>query len=100
MHDDNELSLKEVLLEVSRKLNSFLEAHNTLHTVMAQHESRHEVQAEARQRAIDDMRDELDELRDWQIEVKGQLKLLRWLTGGGLLAGLALLAKLLGIPLP
>lgn len=100
MTGSDEITLKEVLIEVSKKLDRFIEAHSTLHNEIAQHESRHEVQAETRQRAIDDMREELDDLRDWQIEVKGQLKLIKWATSGGLVAAAAMLLKVLGVPLP
>lgn len=40
------------------------------------------------------------ELVAWRNEVNGQLKLLKWATSGGLLAAAALVARLLGVPLP
>lgn len=97
---ENDISLKDVLLDVSRKLDRFLETHNTLHGEMARRDSRHEAQAEARQRDIDEMRHQIDDLEDWQVEVRGQLKLVKWATSGGLVAVAAMLLRVLGVPVP
>lgn len=99
MADDN-ISLKEVLLSVSHKLDRFLEAHASLHTEMTRQDSIRGAQLEAmlaRQEKRDEKVESLEAFRD---EVKGQIKILKWAASGGLLSVAALIAKLLGIPVP
>lgn len=43
---------------------------------------------------------DLEEALDWQLQVKSQLTLLRWLGGGGALALAGMVLKLLGVPVP
>lgn len=93
---DNDISLKEVLLDVSRKLDRFLEAHAVLHTDMARRES--EVNTVLRH--YERWGDKIEALEDWENEVRGQLKLLKWASSGGLVAAAAMILKLIGVPLP
>lgn len=48
---------------------------------------------------IDGLRTQVEEQDDWRVEVQGQLKLLKWITGGGLVSLIVLVAKLVvGLP--
>jgi hypothetical protein len=93
---DNDISLKEVLLQVSHKLDRFLEAHATLHSDMAARESKVDT--------ILDHHEEwgtrIEKIEDWQTKVDAQLSLLKWLAGGGALGAGALILRLLGVPVP
>lgn len=97
------MSLKEVLWDVSRKLDRFLESHQALHNEMALREERVSQQLSNQRElvlSLREMEDRVDALREWQVETTGQLKLIRWATSGGLVAVGAMILRLLGVPVP
>lgn len=97
MRDDmEEISLKEVLLGVSKKLDTFLEQHQTLHTEMAVHGAKVDQIVGDRE----EWGNELKDLREWKVEVQGQLKLIRWLSSAGAFALVSIVLKALGVPIP
>lgn len=104
---DDEVTLKEVLMGVSKKLDEFLVQHAQLHTEIAiwseqmkQLMSSHQAWATDRALELRELQKEVDEIREWKIETGGQLKLIKWAAGGGLVSAAALVAKLMGVPLP
>lgn len=101
--DTDGMSLKEVLWDVSRKLDRFLESHQALHNEMALREERVSQQLSNQRElviSLREMEDRVDALREWQVETTGQLKLIRWATSGGLVAVGAMILRLLGVPVP
>lgn len=97
------MSLKEVLWDVSRKLDRFLESHQALHNEMALREERVSQQLSNQRElvlSLREMEDRVDALREWQVETTGQLKLIRWAASGGLVAVGAMILRLLGVPVP
>lgn len=94
--DNNDISLKEVLMEVSRKLDRFLETHNTLHNEMAVHEAK----ADQLLATHEMWGKDVEELKAWKTEVQGNLKLIKWVGSGGLATLALLVLKLLGVPVP
>lgn len=54
---------------------------------------------EREQEAIEREAD-LEAVLAWQSEIKGQLTLLKWAAGGGLLGAAGLILRLLGVPVP
>lgn len=104
---DDDMSLKEVLMGVSKKLDEFLVQHAQLHTEMLiQSEQMKQMMAShqqwANERAIEfkELEREVKELREWKIETNGQMKLVKWASTGGLVAVGSMLLKLFGVPLP
>lgn len=104
---DDEVTLKEILMGVSRKLDEFLVAHAQLHTEMALQAQRmeslmasHTEWSSDRAAELKELRDEVEMLSDWKISVESQLRLMKWLAGGGAVSAAAFVARLLGVPLP
>lgn len=100
MTSDDNISLKEVLLQVSHKLDRFLEAHSSLHTEMTRRDARRDAQLEVVITHHEKHAEKLESLEEFRDEVQGQIKLLKWAASGGLLSVAALIAKLLGVPVP
>lgn len=94
--NDKEITLKEILIQVSEKLDRFLEAHAALHTDIAANEAKVDAVIASRE----NWGNRIDAIERWQDKADGQLSLLKWAAGGGLLGAIALILRLVGIPTP
>lgn len=92
----NDEQLYEAMMETSRELRAFIIEHSKLHQEIAVHQAKvDQVLADGKED-----RKQLQELREWRVEVQGQLRLLKWLSAGGVAGGASMLLRLLGVPLP
>jgi septal ring factor EnvC (AmiA/AmiB activator) len=92
----DESRLYEAMMEVSKELRDFVSEHQKLHQEIAVHQAKVDQVLSDRE----EEKRQLAELRDWKIEVQGQLKLMKWLSMGGAASAIAFALKLVGVPLP